>query len=165
MPSATHALNEPVRAFYRFTSKLHAEKHASYGDSWKKRGEKLSILANIARKVDRLGVGDSFDTAADTVIDLWVYLAKYLCWLNSQPSDPKHVDKVLRQSLVATQDRDPEENWEDEIPTSFDFYADTVDEFSVDQKRDFVRDMLWRTAPVARDLWFESNEYRGADRD
>lgn len=165
VPSTTHTLSEPVRAFYRFTAKLHAEKHASYGDSWKKRGEKLSILANIARKVDRLGVGDSFDTSADTAIDLWVYLAKYLCWLDGQPSDPEHVDKVLRESLVATRDRDPEENWEDEIPISFDFYADTVDEHSDEQKCEFVRDMLWRTTPVARDLWLESNEYRGADRD
>ena len=166
VPSATHALNEPVRAFYRFTSKLHAEKHASYGDSWKKRGEKLSILANIARKVDRLGVGDSFDTAADTVIDLWVYLAKYLCWLGDQPSDPAHVDGVLLQSLVGTQDRDPEENWEDGIPISFDFYVHNIDEFSDERKREFVRHMLWRTAPVARDLWLEEQgTYRGADRD
>lgn len=166
VPSATHTLSEPVRAFYRFTSKLHAEKHASYGDSWKKRGEKMSILANIARKVDRLGVGDSFDTSADTVIDLWVYLAKYLCWLDGQPGDPEHVDKVLRQSLVETQDRRPERNWNEEIPIDFDFYADYVDEYSDEQKRHFVRDMVRRTAPVARDLWLEEQDtYRGADVD
>ena len=111
-------------------------------------------------------MGDSFDTAADTVIDLWVYLAKYLCWLNSQPSDPEHVDKVLRQSLAGTQDRDPEENWENGIPISFDFYANNIGAFPNERKREFVRHMLWRTAPVARDLWLEEQgTYRGADVD
>src|SRR5690606_28049995 len=32
--------HEAVRAFYDFVKDLHAKKHASYGDSWKKRGEK-----------------------------------------------------------------------------------------------------------------------------
>ena len=75
------------------------------------------------------------------------------------------MDGVLYQSLVATQDWKPEVNWDREIPYEFDIYADSIDELSHEQKRDFVRDMLWRTTPVARDLWLESNEYRGADRD
>ena len=37
---------------------------------WKKRGEKMSILANIARKIDRLGVGDEYDSSADGVFAL-----------------------------------------------------------------------------------------------
>lgn len=68
--------------FAEYVSTLHAEKHAVYGDSWKKRGEVLGILANIARKVDRLGEAGGGDTAADTGIDLLVYLIKYRLWLD-----------------------------------------------------------------------------------
>lgn len=34
--------------------RLHRDKDATYRDAWKKRGEVISILANVARKVDRL---------------------------------------------------------------------------------------------------------------
>jgi thymidylate synthase len=67
--------------FLDFVIALHEEKHAAYGDSWKRRGEMLGIMANIARKIDRLGVGGAGDTAADTAIDLLVYLVKYRLWL------------------------------------------------------------------------------------
>lgn len=68
--------------FIKFATRLHTEKHAAYGDSWKRRGEMLGILANIARKVDRLQGGETADeTSADTAIDLMVYLAKYRTWL------------------------------------------------------------------------------------
>lgn len=68
--------------FLLYVNKLHAEKHAAYGDSWKKRGEQVSILANIARKIDRLGGTETADeTSADTAIDLLVYLAKYRWWM------------------------------------------------------------------------------------
>jgi thymidylate synthase len=67
-------------AFVQFVSKLHEEKHAVYGDSWKKRGEN-GVLANIARKMDRLGDSGGGDTAADTAIDLLVYLIKYRLWI------------------------------------------------------------------------------------
>lgn len=67
--------------FNRFITRLHADKHAAYGDSWKRRGESIGILANIARKVDRLGVAGAGDTSADTAIDLLVYLVKYRLWL------------------------------------------------------------------------------------
>lgn len=68
--------------FSEYVADLHAKKHAGYGDSWKKRGELLSILPNIARKVDRLQQpGDDVETTADTSIDLLVYLLKYRWWL------------------------------------------------------------------------------------
>lgn len=70
--------------FVEYVDNLHREKSAVYGDSWKRRGEQMAILANIARKVDRLGEGGAGDTAADTVIDLLVYLAKYALWLNER---------------------------------------------------------------------------------
>lgn len=73
--------------FAREVAKLHDEKHAAYGDSWKRRGEMLGILANIARKVDRLTSGKDTDdeTGLDTAIDLLVYLAKYRVWLSEGP--------------------------------------------------------------------------------
>lgn len=64
---------------------LHDVKHAAYGDSWKRRGESLGILANIARKVDRLGKTDDTETALDTAVDLLVYLVKYWAWLEDLP--------------------------------------------------------------------------------
>lgn len=68
--------------FLQYVLPLHREKEAAYGGSWKRRGEMLGIMANIARKVDRLGGGETADeTSADTAIDLMVYLAKYYTWL------------------------------------------------------------------------------------
>jgi thymidylate synthase len=92
----------PVSAdpFLDAVNALHAEKHAAYGDSWKRRGEK-GILGNIARKVDRIGSGldTSDETQADTAVDLMVYLAKYLCWLDD-PQDggsPQEVEALLKR--------------------------------------------------------------------
>lgn len=89
--------------FVEFVAQLHREKHAAYGDSWKKRGEMLGIMANIARKMDRLGVAGGGDTAADTAIDLLVYLIKYDLWIHEQNSgdadltdDPEYVTEVLK---------------------------------------------------------------------
>lgn len=62
---------------------LHAEKDAAYGDSWMKRGEQVSILANVARKADRLASGGETvdETQVDTAVDLLMYLVKYRAWL------------------------------------------------------------------------------------
>lgn len=80
--------NQLRTAFTQAVGKLHAEKHQAYGDSWKKRGELMGIMANCARKVDRLGVDGAGDTSADTAIDLQVYLIKYWLWL--QKDEHKH---------------------------------------------------------------------------
>jgi len=67
--------------------RLHREKDVAYRDAWKKRGEVISILANVARKVDRLeyvldGAPASHDEAAlDTAVDLLVYCVKYQTYL------------------------------------------------------------------------------------
>ncbi len=66
---------------------LHREKDAAYRDAWKKRGEVISILANLARKVDRLEYvlggaptgGD--ESTLDTTVDLLVYCLKYETFL------------------------------------------------------------------------------------
>jgi hypothetical protein len=66
---------------------LHREKHAAYGNAWKRRGEIISILCNIARKVDRLqsslsGAPDMRGEARlDTVVDPLVYCLKYETFL------------------------------------------------------------------------------------
>lgn len=71
----------------RIIIQLHRQKTASYGISWKRRGEQVSILANIARKVDRLehvidGAPQTPDeTLFDTAVDLLVYCLKYQTYL------------------------------------------------------------------------------------
>lgn len=82
--------------FIDYVTKLHSEKHAAYGDSWKKRGEMLSILANIARKVDRLGVSDNNESDTDTAIDLFVYLAKYRDWFSYPERTDDGVNEFIR---------------------------------------------------------------------
>lgn len=87
--------------------RLHREKHAAYGDSWKRRGEMLGIMANIARKIDRLGGAETADeTAADTAIDLMVYLAKYRVWLSDfamgtkRSDDPEPANDLMHETEV-----------------------------------------------------------------
>lgn len=156
-PTPTARLSEPLRAFYKYVSELHSVKHASYGTSWKKRGEKLSILANIARKVDRLGATDEFETETDTVIDLLVYLIKYRCWLEQVDDGPKGVNVHLAAVLNATEDIGPEDDWEG-IRELFDHYADTIDTLQVHAtKLDAVEELIVRVAPAARDLWLNEN--------
>lgn len=68
---------------------LHAQKSAAYGDSWKRRGELLGVLANVARKVDRLANRSAWavedpESREDTLSDLLIYLIKYECFLADQ---------------------------------------------------------------------------------
>lgn len=66
---------------------LHRVKDAAYQNAWKRRGELVSTLANIARKVDRLEVSVlkgtvlTDESIMDTAVDLFVYLTKYRLWL------------------------------------------------------------------------------------
>ncbi|WP_376989861.1 thymidylate synthase [Azospirillum rugosum] len=66
---------------------LHTRKNAIYAGAWKRRGERVSVLPNIARKVDRLqafadeGKTLKGETVLDTAIDLYVYAAKYRLFL------------------------------------------------------------------------------------
>lgn len=86
-PDPVVIYEQPDSAFMRSVNRLHRDKGAVYGNSWRKRGETYSILPNIARKIDRLGVGGAGDTEADTYIDLAVYLAKYYVYLDQGLSD------------------------------------------------------------------------------
>jgi hypothetical protein len=63
-------------------------KDRAYGSAWKRRGELVSVLPNIARKSDRLeaivttaGGKVSGETMLDTAIDLLVYVEKYRLFL------------------------------------------------------------------------------------
>lgn len=75
---------------------LHARKNRSYAGAWKRRGERVSILPNIARKVDRLdaflttGATMEGETVLDTAVDLLVYAIKYVLFLAEQgPADQR----------------------------------------------------------------------------
>ena len=169
---ATGTLSDAARRFYEYVADLHAAKHKSYGDSWKKRGEKTSILANIARKVDRLGVGDQFDTSADTLLDFLVYLIKYRNWIDGIADTPDEVNKTLFWALDNTQHFSTKGEALDitfaDLLHDFDYYADNVDGLTVERKGEFLEDLILRVAPVARDVWSEEaagDEYRGADAD
>lgn len=79
-PKLVKGRSEPSE-FCQSVDRLHRDKGAVYGKSWRKRGETFSILPNVGRKIDRLGVGGAGDSEADTYIDLAVYLAKYRMYL------------------------------------------------------------------------------------
>lgn len=70
-----------------FVKDLHRRKNSAYGTAWKRRGELLSILANIARKVDRLNhycpndASLADESIVDTAVDLLVYSVKYQLYL------------------------------------------------------------------------------------
>lgn len=81
-----------------YIASLHREKDATYGDSWKRRGEQIGICANIARKVDRLeniadGAPVSGETLLDTAVDALVYAVKYQTFLLDR-------DKFLRATVL-----------------------------------------------------------------
>ena len=74
-------------AFKSAVKRLHTVKDRAYGSAWKRRGELVSILPNIARKSDRLetiiatGATMGGETMLDTAIDLFVYVEKYRLFL------------------------------------------------------------------------------------
>lgn len=162
------AAHEAVRAFYAYVKDLHATKHASYGDSWRKRGEKMSILANMARKVDRLGVGDEFDSSADTLLDLFVYAVKYECWLQGMDDGPENVNLRLAHHLGETEDcvGQAADIAIVDIVQDFNYFADNIDNFNLAYKIKYAQELARRAAPIARDLWHaEQDNYQGADAD
>jgi hypothetical protein len=86
----------------RLVVHMHTAKDAAYGDSWKKRGELVSILANVARKVDRLeqyrrrSIRLADESVLDTAIDLFVYLVKYRLYLFDL--SPEIADSALAEA-------------------------------------------------------------------
>lgn len=107
---------------------LHRQKDAAYGNSWKRRGEQISIMANIARKVDRLevivgGANPSKDeNTVDTAIDLYVYALKYITYLADQ--DPAIADATFGEPRLPS--------WSDG-PAGFDRLIDNFDISAIDR--------------------------------
>ena len=132
-PGATVDINNA--SFSEYVADLHAKKHAAYGDSWKKRGEQVGILANIARKVDRLGKTDDLETAADTAVDLLVYLVKYRWWFYDEGRAAAPFQLAGNPNTVPEEDRvraflerldlydgwDTQRAYEGELAEHFDF--------------------------------------------
>lgn len=177
--------------FVQFAIKTHIEKDAAYGDSWKRRGEMLGIMANIARKVDRLGQGETSDeTSADTAMDLMVYLAKYRTWLNdnirlyqgkpaplsgttSDTPDAANALLVLTEKGVSFEPlaQPGIVELEEQLRKGFDQLEQDVMANRADRYK-LVEGMLADAYRLARTLWESENpvttvddEYRGADVD
>lgn len=80
----------PEDEFRAAVRRLHQVKDASYRDAWKRRGEVISVMANVARKVDRLEYGldgapsPPGESQLDTAVDLLVYCVKYQAYLADQ---------------------------------------------------------------------------------
>lgn len=100
-------LLSPVRSSADWTdlrdtiTALHRSKDAAYGDSWKKRGELISIAANVARKIDRIdqvtgGVSAGREALLDTAVDLLVYAVKYETFLADR--SPDVADQIFGRS-------------------------------------------------------------------
>ena len=167
IPDATES------AFLRFVDALHREKDAVYGDSWKKRGEQISILSNIARKIDRLGEAGGGDTAADTVIDLMVYLVKYLLWMEDafglpvSRNDATHVGQVFE--VMRTLDRennawsgvrrtpDPVKDLKDWFDQLEGIVSEDPEGVNVRQRINVVGQMLPVSYRLAKSLWDAEN--------
>jgi thymidylate synthase len=159
------------KAFQAFVFDLHKQKHDVYGDSWKRRGEMLGIMANIARKVDRLGVGGAGDTAADTVIDLLVYLAKYRSWLfdletSGTTSDDVNAANDFINILFGAESPDSNADLVERLQSDFDDALQGMVERQDATRSDLVDEMMLDTYVLALRLWYaEQDEYKGADHD
>lgn len=175
-PEFRASLKKPVSPFLNYVFDLHLEKHEAYGDSWKRRGEMLGIMANVARKIDRLGGTETADeTSADTAIDLMVYLAKYETWLHpTQDADnPRDANKLLAMVEAAEParliDSIAPEQW---LSDEFDLLERMV--VDGDENRLWQVDkMLYVSYLLAKDRWEAEQDptkvidpsYAGADAD
>lgn len=150
--------------FLEFVCQLHREKHEAYGDSWKRRGELIGIMANIARKIDRLGVAGAGDTSADTAIDLLVYLVKYRLWIQDQEngtslSDGHEAVTEALHVLQATRVEDPYTSTPSRITYLKGAFSDL--EYVVmhhkDQRMNVLDGMIPQARALAALLWAEEN--------
>lgn len=178
-----HSFNKPEpSAFVKELQQLHLDKHAAYGDSWKKRGELMAIMANIARKVDRLGGETADETSADTAGDLLVYLAKYRTWLSengmpvdgyrlnsSSPTDANTMLSKLDQAWGGELANVHVPYLEQHIRDLFE-RLETLATNGDPARADLVDTMLPYAYTLARHLWEKANEagtdeYRGTDHE
>lgn len=183
-PVDPNALEVPeLGTFAAFVGQLHREKNAVYGDSWMRRGEMLGIMANLARKIDRLGVPGGGDTASDTAIDLLCYALKYRWWLYAKAGAPAprglpsagvvaglpegllvgefHADLIAADVVRAVEDRAVEDrrfggSSDDGLTAAIRELFENM-EYAVTEKRDhrweLVDQLILLTAPLAQRLW------------
>lgn len=180
--------HEPGSEFIQYVNRTHEEKHAAYGDSWKRRGEMLAILPNIARKVDRLGAGETSDeTQLDTAMDLLVYLVKYRSWMMDQTMGTHYSDDTrwARQRLLMEDSADhgpkpPAYVFEDWLREKFERLIRLVEQ-DKPGRADLVEKMINRSYQLACSRWDDvhnpydpvhgpdtttpEDAYRGADHD
>lgn len=127
---------------------LHERKNAGYASSWKRRGERVSVLPNIARKVDRLQAFAekemiiAGEAIFDTAVDLYVYTTKYCLFLAEFPG--ADVSRLDAQAPKPFSDHDE----------NFNSLVDVAD-FTADVRGNFVDEVggitltfenLWRAA-------------------
>lgn len=153
---------ESHEAFVAAVVQLHNEKAAVYGDSWKKRGEQTSIMANIARKIDRLGVAGAGDTSADTAIDLLVYLALYSTWLFDLTNGTNHSDYTdhpneVIGSNVGTELEDDTTTLIKRLQESFEWLHQAVEDKSPGRWH-LLEKMLPDAYVLAHRLWYAEQE-------
>lgn len=145
--------------FLTFLDELHTEKDAVYGGSWKRRGEMLGIMANIARKMDRLGLPGAGDTAADTVVDLLIYLAKYHLWLagdgNEGPLAVLEVlNKIAKDPRLVTEKEETETTRKKCLENAFNKLERSVPRGDpAELKLGIVKGMMLHAYPYAKSLW------------
>lgn len=173
-----------VDEFVSYVCELHLQKHRAYGDSWKRRGEQLGILANVARKVDRLGGTETPDeTAADTALDLLVYLAKYHTWLEDglvpvqapRADDPEVANRLIaRLALNRAETAVSNADLERKLTTYFEEIARLATLAPSDYwgRAQHVTKVLPFAYELAYRLWagvgpaeHDGDDYRGADVD
>lgn len=125
---------------------LHRRKNSGYGAAWKRRGERISILPNIARKIDRL---DHFDTTGaalvgettfDTAVDLLVYVLKYELYLAEQSPE-------LAVALGLNGVTRPFSEFDEDFTTAL--YATTIDQ----EGNEAVQQELRHAVASFEDLW------------
>ncbi|POR40061.1 thymidylate synthase [Methylobacterium sp. V23] len=148
----------PDQRFKQGIKRLHARKDRLYGAAWKRRGELVSVLPNVARKVDRLevflkdGIQAGDEAVLDTAIDLYVYATKYRLLL-----EEREEPSGLLPADAASPFSDHDENFEGLID-SHGFEDGDVNPGPGIRKVVDIFEKLWRSASdgaslaVIRDL-------------
>ena len=109
---APYNRDEEVADLVEITNDLrnvHRIKSASYGDSWQKRGELVSVFGNLARKFDRLEnlardskvwqdaiEGHTNEPIEDTVMDLAVYALLWCVYIKE--NRPEKYQQALKSA-------------------------------------------------------------------
>jgi hypothetical protein len=138
-------------------------------------------MANIARKIDRLGKGATTDeTNTDTAIDLLVYLAKYAVWLveqggtsfssywgnSDETGGPNAVMRLIDSKAPLKASEYDSTQLERMLRDNFDCLEVAVMNPGSGDRAEDVNRMLDFAYTLARRLWeADQDDYRGADAD